>query len=146
MPEGVKREFLELENNEESFMSHKIGEPNSDFSKKSTEISQNDKSNESNKKPKTFPLNPPTLLDSKINEFLPKIAEGNKRLATKEPTSVNIEHVEDGTENVIEWVYKHRIGVFEHKESEGIVMGKGGGNDTTLKKDSIVMLDSQPTT
>ncbi|CAG8795713.1 36484_t:CDS:2, partial [Gigaspora margarita] len=61
---------------------------------------------------KTFPLEPPANLYSKVAEFLPCIASKNKQLAKEDPTRINIEHIEEDTEYVIEWDIG--VGVFEH--------------------------------
>ncbi|CAG8785806.1 16342_t:CDS:2, partial [Racocetra persica] len=73
---------------------------------------------------KTFPLKPPTDLYSRVNEFLPRIASTNKQLVKKDPTSINIEHIEDGTEYVIEWDLG--VGVFEYQKEpseDDIIIG-----------------------
>ncbi|CAG8568270.1 16190_t:CDS:2 [Dentiscutata erythropus] len=63
---------------------------------------------------KTFPLKPPTNLFSRVTEFLPRIASKNEQLAKEDPTRINIEHIEEDTEYVIEWDLG--VGVFEHQK------------------------------
>ncbi|CAG8661895.1 9498_t:CDS:2, partial [Cetraspora pellucida] len=90
-------------------------------------IEENDKKLIVRKEPgnlKTFPLKPPIELYSRVKEFLPRIASTNKQLAKKDQTSINVEHIEDDTEYVIEWDLG--VGVFEHKKEpseDDIIIG-----------------------
>ncbi|CAG8666933.1 3889_t:CDS:2 [Cetraspora pellucida] len=115
-------------------------------------IEENDKKLIVRKEPgnlKTFPLKPPiecnyflklakfllqkkanlstiilAIVYSRVKEFLPRIASTNKQLLKKDQTSINIEHIEDDTEYVIEWDLG--VGVFEHKKEpseDDIIVG-----------------------
>ncbi|KIJ94530.1 hypothetical protein K443DRAFT_35520, partial [Laccaria amethystina LaAM-08-1] len=65
---------------------------------------------------KTYEVPPPSELLSRVQAFLPQIADSNNALsqrAQEDPGSVDIEHIEEGAERYIEM--NLGLGVFEKK-------------------------------
>ncbi|KAJ2558260.1 hypothetical protein EV175_000876 [Coemansia sp. RSA 1933] len=69
---------------------------------------------------KTFRVEPPSALLSRLQAFLPQIAEANKKLEddmTEDPSKLDIENVEDSTSQYIEMDLG--LGVFDMKSKKG---------------------------
>ncbi|KAI0275460.1 hypothetical protein BC834DRAFT_814831 [Gloeopeniophorella convolvens] len=51
---------------------------------------------------RTYAMEPPTELLSRIQQFLPQIAQSNADLVQRDPRSIDIEHIEETDERVIQ--------------------------------------------
>ncbi|KAK9727652.1 hypothetical protein K7432_001682 [Basidiobolus ranarum] len=92
---------------------------------------------------KTFKMSPPSSLLSRLQDFLPQIAEANQKLQTQieqDPSSVDIENVDD-EEGYIEM--NLGLGVFEEKneDSEESIIINPKDNLEAIPKSAIMMLD-----
>ncbi|KAF8181265.1 hypothetical protein BJ912DRAFT_979897 [Pholiota molesta] len=80
---------------------------------------------------RTFPIEPPTELLSRVQAFLPQLEASNALLsqrAQEDPDSINIEHIPEGMEQYIEM--NLGLGVFEDRsQSQKNEAGNEGDDD-----------------
>ncbi|KAH8992989.1 hypothetical protein EDB92DRAFT_1765247, partial [Lactarius akahatsu] len=69
---------------------------------------------------RTYGIDPPTELLSRVQQFLPQIEQSNAELAHRDPRSIDIEHIEETDERVIQMASKSSnlgLGVFEQRRA-----------------------------
>ncbi|KAH9052317.1 hypothetical protein EDB87DRAFT_1527883, partial [Lactarius vividus] len=69
---------------------------------------------------RTFGVDPPTELLARVQQFLPQIEQSNAELAHRDPRSIDIEHIEETDERVIQMASKRSnlgLGVFEQRRA-----------------------------
>ncbi|KAL1926785.1 hypothetical protein VTP01DRAFT_5431 [Rhizomucor pusillus] len=64
-------------------------------------------------KPKTYKIEPPSDILSRVQAFLPQLKSANEELSKADPSKLNIENLEDEDERYIEM--NLGLGVFEEK-------------------------------
>ncbi|KAJ2718262.1 hypothetical protein GGI07_005826 [Coemansia sp. Benny D115] len=93
---------------------------------------------------KTFRMQPPSELLSRLHSFLPQIAEANKKLqddVAQDPSKVDIENVGDDDEQYIEMDLG--LGVFDMKpkndnnDTDDIVIGRPTGSDSDSDESEV---------
>lgn len=86
---------------------------------------------------RTFALGPPTELLARVRQFLPEIEQSNAELQHRDPRSIDIEHIEETDERVIQM--NLGLGVFEERRAgrgEDSASSAESGSDTTSDPDS----------
>ncbi|KAI0299967.1 hypothetical protein BC826DRAFT_1102599 [Russula brevipes] len=63
---------------------------------------------------RTNSMEPPTELLARVQQFLPEIERSNAELLQRDPRSIDIEHIEDADERIIEMA---SLGVFEQRQA-----------------------------
>ncbi|KAH9040277.1 hypothetical protein EDB83DRAFT_2411068 [Lactarius deliciosus] len=81
---------------------------------------------------RTFGVDPPTELLSRVQQFLPQLEQSNAELAHRDPQSIDIEHIEETDERVIQM--NLGLGVFEQRRAGA--SSAESGSDTTSESDS----------
>ncbi|CAG8452561.1 12545_t:CDS:2 [Ambispora gerdemannii] len=91
-------------------------------------------------KKKTSKLQPPSQLISQLRDFLPRIASENEKLTYADPDSINVEHIEENDEQIIEWDLG--LGVFEviKESSEDDIIMDINAKQSGQSKPSITVL------
>lgn len=78
---------------------------------------------------RTFAVEPPSELLARVQQFLPQIEQSNADLLNRDPRSIDIEHIEETDERVIQM--NLGLGVFEQRRANGdSVSSAESGSDT----------------
>ncbi|KAI9441011.1 hypothetical protein H4582DRAFT_1811250, partial [Lactarius indigo] len=86
---------------------------------------------------RTFGVEPPTELLARVQQFLPQIEQSNAELSHRDPQSIDIEHIEETDERVIQM--NLGLGVFEQRRAgrgDSASSSAESGSDTTGESDS----------
>ncbi|KAI0245756.1 hypothetical protein BJV78DRAFT_1287186 [Lactifluus subvellereus] len=60
---------------------------------------------------RTFSIEPPTELLAKVRQFLPQIEQSNAELLQRHPQSIDIEHIEETDEHVIQMASEPKLSI-----------------------------------
>ncbi|KAI9459724.1 hypothetical protein BJY52DRAFT_1148844 [Lactarius psammicola] len=81
---------------------------------------------------RTFAMEPPSELLARVRQFLPQIEQSNTELLHRDPRSIDIEHIEETDERVIQM--NLGLGVFEQRRARR--RDDESGSDTTSDSNS----------
>jgi len=84
---------------------------------------------------RTFATEPPTELLARIQQFLPQIEQSNEELLQRDPHSIDMEHIEETDERIIQM--NLGLGVFEQQRRAG-----GGGSASSSAESASDMSDT----
>ncbi|KAH9958922.1 hypothetical protein BC827DRAFT_529056 [Russula dissimulans] len=65
----------------------------------------------------TFAMEPPTELLARVRQFLPEIEQSNAELLQRDPRSIDMEHIEETDERVVQMDLG--LGIFEQRQTRG---------------------------